>query len=260
MSLPKLQDWFDTKQILHDALQIVLRARLIDRAPLPNSLQYGTVPTHFGATSGDLVFGGVLELHYGSGDLVYRRDGEALFAIDINGKSQTEVFDLVFASFADAGLDLNPTRDKIVGNTPFALDFSQASHYAEVQWRMYTALCMLKGRIAGPQTPVALWPHGFDISTLWFPKVMDEQNEPHINFGFSPGTAEFSQPYIYFYAWPLPETLPEGLPDIVTWNTAWSTPGGMITYDKFYNERQPEIVISDILTDIHKLVAPMLKK
>lgn len=259
MSLPKLQDWLETKQILHDALQIVLRARLIDRAPLPNSMQYSTVPTQFGATSGELTFGGVLELHYGSGDLVYRRNGDAVFAIDINGKSQTEVFDHVFAAFAEAKLNLQPTRDKIVGKTPFTLDLMQASQYAEVQWRMYITLSMLKGRIVGPQTPVALWPHGFDISTLWFPDVMDEHNESHINFGFSPGTPEVGQPYVYFYAWPLPEKLPEGLPDIVTWNTSWSTPGGMIEYDKFSNERQPEIVVSDILTDIYNRVAPMMK-
>lgn len=258
MSLPKLQDWQDTKQILHDAIQIVLRARLINRDPMPNSLQYSTLPTHFGATSGELAFGGVLEFHYVSGDIVYRRNGDSIFAVDINGKSQTEAFEQVFEAFGEAGLDLEPTRDKITGLTPFELDLEQAFEYADVQWRMYTVLGMLKGRMVGGQTPIALWPHGFDLSTLWFPGKMDEHNEPHMNFGFSPGTPEVGQPYIYFYAYPLPEKLPDGLPDIVTWNTAWSTPGGVIEYDKFCDERQPEIALLDILTDIYNLVAPMI--
>jgi hypothetical protein len=258
MSLPKLQEWQRTKQVLHDALQIVLRASLIDRDPQPNDLQYSTVPTHFGATSGELTFGGVLELHYVSGDLVYRRDGEPVFAVDINGKSQTEVFDHVFKAFAEAGLDLDPTRDKITGLAPFVLDLDQASGYAALQWHMYMTLSMLKGRLYGPQTPVALWPHGFDLSTLWFPGAMDEQNEPHINFGFSPGTPDVGQPYVYFYTWPVPDQLPDGLPEMMTWNTAWSTPGGLLEYEKFRDERQPELVVVELLTDIYQLVAPLL--
>jgi hypothetical protein len=111
----------------------------------------------------------------------------------------------------------------------------------------------------GPQTPIILWPHGFDQSTLWFVDGMDEHKDPQINVGFSPGTSDVGQPYFYFYAWPVPDRLPEKLPDAIWWNTAWSTPGGVLTYEKFANESDPDAFVTHVLDEVYQTASAMLK-
>ena len=108
------------------------------------------------------------------------------------------------------------------------------------------------------KTPIALWSHGFDLSTLWFVDGMDEHKDSQMNFGFSPGTPDVGQPYFYFYAYPVPDGVHEKLPDVITWNTAWSTPGGVLEYEKFAGESDPEGFVLDVLTAVYQTTSPML--
>ena len=110
----------------------------------------------------------------------------------------------MFDAFEQVVHKLDPDRKKVTETTPFQPDSDQAKTYAQVMWRMFGTLARLKAHMYGPQTPIALWPHGFDLSTIWFVDGMEERYDPHINFGFSPGTPDVGQPYFYFYAWPVP--------------------------------------------------------
>ena len=183
-------------------MQPLRSARLLGVDPMPNDLHYSTMPTRTGASTGPLSFGGALHLNYASGTIVYQREEQTVFSIELNGHNQTSLFDAVFARFADAGHDLDPNRSKVTETTPFKLDLAQARTYVEVQRRMYGVLAEMKAHMNGPQTPLVLWPHGFDLSTIWFVDGMDESNDPQVCFGFSPGTPDVGQPYFYFYAWP----------------------------------------------------------
>tara|TARA_R110002096_G_scaffold259030_1_gene452577 strand:- start:39656 stop:40474 length:819 start_codon:yes stop_codon:yes gene_type:complete len=61
-------------------------------------------------------------------------------------------------------------------------------------------------------TPVAVWPHHFDIGGI---VILDPnkpfKEAPQIGFGMSPGDAQIDEPYYYITPWPLPQgvDLPE---------------------------------------------------
>jgi hypothetical protein len=259
MTLPDLSNWDATKTALHQSLQALRSTRLLGVDPMPSDLHYGTLPTPSGATTGPLRFGGELRLDYVRAAAVYERDGAEVFAVGLDCYNQTSFFDAVFAAFKAAGHNLQPNHDKVTETTAFNFDKGQASTYAALQWRMYSVLSRLKGRMYGPQTPIALWPHGFDLSTIWFADGMDEHQDPQINFGFSPGTPDVGQPYFYFYAWPVPDGLSERMPSIVTWNSNWSTPGGVIRYDQFAGADDPDGLVLDTLTQVYNTASAMVR-
>ena len=256
MSLPALTDWEATKNALHQAMQILRSVRLLGVDAMPNELHYGTLPVPTGASTGPLRFGGDLRLDYSRAAIIYEQNGVEVFRVELSGHSQTSLFDAVFAAFEAAGHKLEPTRSKITETAPFQLDHAQANTYAQVQQRMFGVLAALKARMYGPQTPIILWPHGFDLSTLWFVEGMDEHNDPHLNFGFSPGTADVGQPYFYFYAWPVPNSLNERLHPLLLWHTQWRTPGAILTYDKFAHD--PEALAVPILVESYRMASEML--
>jgi hypothetical protein len=260
MSLPDLSNWDDTKSALHQSMQVLRSTRLLGVDPMPSDLHYSTIPTPYGASSGELNFGGELRLDYGRAVYIYLKDGADVFTVSLESKNQTSLFDTVFAEVEQAGHSLEPNRAKVTQTTPFALDKSVAATYAELQWRMYGILGKLKGRMYGPQTPIALWPHGFDISSRWYVDGMNEREDPHVNFGFSPGTPDVGQPYFYFYAWPAPDGLSQKLPDAITWNAEWGVPGGFLKYEQFANESDPDGMVLEIMTACYHTAADMLRK
>ncbi len=259
MALPELSDWDATRTALHQAMQVLRSTRLLGSDPLPNDLHYSAIPIATGATTGALSFGGELQLDYTRAAIVYLNDGGEVFNVPLAGHNQTSLFDATFAAFARAGHALEPNRGKITETTAFKLHHETAKHYAEIQWRMYIVLSVVKGRMLGGQTPVALWPHGFDLSTLWFVAGMNEHEDPHVNFGFSPGTPDIGQPYFYFYAWPVPAGLADKLPETMTWHTAWSTPGGILRYDQFANDAAPEALPGNALISVYHTVSALMR-
>ena len=259
MRLPNLSDWEDTRNSLHQALRILSVTRVVDIDPLPNELQYSTIPTATGATTGVLKSGGELSLDFVQATIMYRRDGTDIFSVDLQGHNQKSLAETVFIEFDNVGITITPNWSKVEATTPFGVDKDQAQAFSEMMWRMLTSLARLKGRLYGGQTPLVLWAHGFDLSTLWFLDGMDEQQDPHINFGFSPGTSDVGQPYTYCYAWPVPEGLENRLPANVIWNAAWSTPGCILPYDRFATEDNPEGIVTDTLLEVYRVASEMMK-
>lgn len=258
MSLPDYTTWTATRRALHQSMQVLRSARLLGSEPLPNDLHYSTLPTPQGATTGPLRNGGEVILDYRRLAIAIRRGDEEVATIPLAGHSQTSLFDAAFDALAAAGLEGDPARGKVTETEPFAVDAEQGAAFAEVQWRMFRALARAKARFLGPQTPIALWPHGFDLSTLWFVRGMDERRDPQINFGFSPGTPDVGQPYVYVTAWPAPDGLAERLPAGMEWHTAWSTPGGLLRYETFANGDDPETVVAEALIDAYRAASELL--
>jgi hypothetical protein len=217
------------------------------------------MPIPSGASTGPLKFGGELLLDYARAAIIYRQDGMDVFSVGLAEQHQTSLFDAVFEQFTKAGHNFEANRAKITETRVFSVNLELAAAYAEVQWRMYTALSWVKGRMLGPQTPIMLWPHGFDLSTLWFVDGMNEREDPHINIGFSPGTPDVGQPYVYFYTWSSPEGLAAKLPPNVVWHTGWSAPGGYIKYESFANTSDPEGIVLDAMSQVWKIASDLMK-
>jgi hypothetical protein len=257
--LPALSHWDGTRTALHQALQVLRSTRLLGVDPMPNSLEYGTTPTAYGATTGLLKFGGELQLDFSRCAVVYRKDGTEVFSVPLAGHHQTSLFDTVFAAFDKAGHPFKPDRAKITNTTAFKFDPEAARTYASVMWQMYTALARFRGRVFGWQSPVTLWPHGFDLSFLWFSSGSDERRDPHLNFGFSPFTPDVGQPYVYFYAYPVLPGLENEIPAPMHWHTAWATPGGVLEYDQFAGTNDPEGMVEDVLLQVYRAASARIK-
>jgi hypothetical protein len=257
--LPALSNWEDTRIALHQSLQVLRSTRLLGIDPLPNSLEYGTIPTSSGATTGPLKFGGELQLDFGKGAIIFQRGGVAVFRVALAGHNQTTLFDAVFEAFGQAGNDFQPNRNKITNTTPFNFDSEAARVYADVMWRLYTALARFRGRALGWMTPVTLWPHGFDLSFLWFPHGSEETKDAHLNFGFSPFTPDVGQPYVYFYAYPIVAGLETAIPAPMRWHTAWATPGGVLEYEHFANASDPETMVEDVLFQVYRAASAQMQ-
>lgn len=255
--LPVLANWDATRKALHQALQPLRDSRIITVGRLPNFLHLALLPSRSGIVTGPLAWGGDLKLDFGKSHIVYLKQDEEVFSIPLADHTQSSLFNKVFAEFRDLGHELTPRQDGVTENEPLAPDVEHGAAYAEVLWRMHTALARVKASFYGNQTPSVVWPHGFDLSTIWFLDKPDEE-APHINYGFSPGTPDIDQPYIYFYAYPLPTGLREKMPAEVSWITTWSTPGGYIRYDRFQSESDPEAFVEQLLSEIHRIASAML--
>ena len=135
--------------------------------------------------------------------------------------------------------------------TPFAIDSTAAADYARLLYSAYTALARFRARLLGTMTPMVVWPHGFDLSFLWFRgNDLDEHSQPHMNFGFSPGSAGFPRPYIYAYAYPPPKDLTERpIPAPARWFTeSWN--GAVVDYDNLADD-EPEAQIEKLARAIY---------
>jgi hypothetical protein len=105
---------------------------------------------------------------------------------------------------------------------------------------------------------MVVWPHGFDLSFLWFTHGLDESKDPHMNFGFSPSSPGFARPYIYAYAHPKPPGMFDvEIPQYARWNTdPWT--GIALDYEVMAVEEDVESVIEKTLLQIHTAISPLM--
>ena len=60
-----------------------------------------------------------------------------------------------------------------------------------------------------------LWPHHFDIATLWtLDAGVDAEEARSVGMGLSPGDGTYAQPYWYVTPWPYPQATAEELPPL----------------------------------------------
>ena len=135
-----------------------------------------------------------------------------------------------------------------------------SAEYAEALYRIFTATPRFRARLAGPQTPIVVWPEHFDLSTLWFPTDDRSDAAPVMNFGFAPFDGTTERPYLYAYAYPMPagfETLP--LPAPARWQTATYN-GLFVAYDDLAKADDPEALIEALFEQVYALLAPSLTR
>jgi len=261
-SLPRLDGpaWEATRRALHQATRVLGSIRAAASPALPNELRHGVHPQPRGASTGALDFGGEFELDYVRASVYFKRNGTEVFALPLAGYHQQSFFAEVLGCLDEHGIAARVPGDKIVHEEPFSIDTAHAAAYADVQWRMFRAIARAKSRMYGPQTPITLWPHGFDLSTIWFASGMDEKNDPHVNFGFSPGTEDIPGPYVYVYAWPAHGELLDTLSEGWVRHDGWSTPGAVLHYADLAIGPDPIGRVAELLTSAYSSVAPRLAR
>ncbi|MEZ4671896.1 MAG: DUF5996 family protein [Anaerolineae bacterium] len=258
MTLPALANWEPTRTALHQAAQVVGGVRKVSVPALPNYAHLGLYVTAKGVTSGRLADGGIIDLNFAERALVYTCPEASVNPIPLDGHTQQSLADALLKTMADADHPSTIDRTKITGQTPLNPHPDAAAEYQAALHSVYSAIARFRGRLLGGLSPMIVWPHGFDLSTLWFAKGFEEQRDPHMNVGFSPGSAGFPRPYIYVYASPLPDAffdvrLPQGARFTrETWK------GIVIDYDFLREQANHELVLEGMLTDIFAALAPLM--
>ena len=176
-----------------------------------------------------------------------------VFAVSLkaqNGQSLTE------ALAHELGLEAEAVEaPEHSGPALFELNPAQGAGYAHALYAIYTGLARFRARLLGTMTPLVVWPHGFDLSSLWFfGSDPDESSQPHFAVGFSPGTAELPRPYLYAYAWPWPEGVEERpLSAGARWhNGEWR--GALLEYDDFRAGDTPEHTVEAVARAFYEVL------
>lgn len=259
MTLPTLTAWENTRAGLHHAAQTLGAIRKLAAPPLPNYAHLGLFVTPYGLTTGPLPFGHL------SLDFIQRvvrcHIGPNTHNIALAGHTQITLLDRVLETLNHAGHPLSPDRSKISNDTLFAIDEAQSAAYAQALFAVFTAIARFRARLLGALSPMIVWPHGFDLSFLWFPgPSMDEQKDPHMNFGFSPGSPGIDHPYIYAYVWPLPDHLTQlPLPAPAHWHTqGWI--GVVLSYNEIITSADPAGQIETILDTVYRAISGLMSR
>jgi hypothetical protein len=245
MPLPPLPNWETTRDNLQRAAQLLNAVRVQSVEKMPNHLHHSLHITPRGLSTGILSNGAEIAL-----DFV----GANVNGVPLNGNN--------LKSLSGQVLDkhhLEVSMDKLQDETPFTVDTALSADYAQVLYSVFTALARFRARLYGPMSPIVVWPHHFDVSFLWFATKEDDESQPHMNFGFSPGDAGIPRPYLYAYAYPHPaEATRIVLPPPARWHTEGWT-GVRVDYDEWRIESNPEMMLEALLLNVFEKVSPLLR-
>ena len=249
-SLPELTNYRESIESLRQATRVLGQVRAQGHEPMKNHLQWATKPTPYGLSTGHLENGYELQLHFIEKKITFVENSEEVFSIELEGSSQEMLVGEVFRLLNEHGVNYQPEENKENASNPFVFDDLSIKNYLATQTRVQKTLDTIRGQLKGNKTPVVVWPHGFDLSFLWFKEGEDEQTDSHMIFGFSPGLSD-DEPYLYSYAWPTPDGfVGSDLPPGASWERDWPTPGAKIPYSSFAGLEDPEEFIQEALLSL----------
>lgn len=259
MALPALPDWGSTRMALHQAAQVIGGVRAAVAEPEPNWGHLGLRVVPDGLTTGALPSVGELVLDFRTLTILYKPANQEPLGCSLVQHSQKSLADTVEQMLVALGKPVTLKRDKITGETVFDLDPDLAADYARVLFLFFEIFRHFHESLPGEKSRLVVWPHGFDLSFLWFVTDRLSEQAPHMAFGFSPSSAGLERPYLYSYPHPIPDGLTKlELPALTRWHTQGWT-GTVTDYDALLREPDPAAVISGILRDIFTRVSPMVR-
>ncbi len=259
MTLPALLNWDTTRTTLHQAAQVIGAVRAGVAAPEPNWAHLGLRVAPEGLTTGVLPAVGELVLDFRMLTILYKPTTQDRVNFALAEHSQVSLANAIETTLIGLGHPTVLKRDKITSDTNFNMDEETAADYARVLFLLYEIYRSFRESLPGEKSRLVVWPHGFDLSFLWFATKAISEQSPHMAFGFSPYSAGLERPYLYTYAYPTPD----GLTDIeLPVNTKWHTKGwtGTVTgYDTLISEPDPVPMIENILRQLFTRVSPLLR-
>jgi hypothetical protein len=259
MALPALSNWDTTRIALHQAAQVVGAVRAAMAAPEPNWAHVGLRVLPEGLTTGVLPAIGELVLDFRTLTILYKPTNQDQVGFALAQHSQLSLADAVENTLIELGHPTTLKRDKITGDTVFDMDADAAADYARVLFLLYEILRSFRESLPGEKSRLVVWPHGFDMSFLWFASEVASEQAPHMAFGFSPYSAGLERPYLYTYAYPIPGGLTDlALPDQTSWHKVGWT-GTVTLYDALIARPDPVTTIENLLRYMFTQVSPLLR-
>jgi hypothetical protein len=260
MPLPALTGWEDTCAALHEAAQVIGAARAAVAAPEPNWTHLGLRVVPRGLSTGLLPSVGELVLDFPTLAVVYHSpEGESVtFALDQH--TPKTLAHAVENGLTTSGHPVALKRDRISDEAMPVADPVLAADYANVLYMLAETFGEFRGGLPGQKSPLVVWPHGFDLSFLWFATGDASEEAPHMAFGFSPGSPGLGRPYIYSYVYPVPEGLTDhDLPALTRWHTEGWT-GTVTAYDDLAGTDDAAAVVAATLRTLYTSLSPTLSR
>ncbi|HEU5102875.1 MAG TPA: DUF5996 family protein [Roseiflexaceae bacterium] len=283
-SLPALANWERSSDSLHEAAMLLGAIRQLARAREANYLELAMRVERTGLSTDTLPGGGVVLFDFERAALTYTPKAGTPITIPLAGQSQASLIEALLIamdtrgegllarpddqwSFTQAllmrldrgGHPFKPKPGELTNDAQLTIDARVSAEYAQALDRIFTAMARFRARLAGPQTPIVVWPEHFDLSTLWFP-TNDRSDEAKVmNFGFAPFDGATERPYLYAYAYPMPEGFEQlPLPAPASWHTeGWK--GMFVAYDDLARADDPEALIEALFEHVYALLAPTLR-
>ncbi|NLE52062.1 MAG: hypothetical protein GX613_11715 [Chloroflexi bacterium] len=260
MALPDLShEWPATKQALHQPAQILGAIRAAVAPPQINYLHLGLRVLPGRLTTGPLAALGEWQLDLRTQTLRWFPLSGRTMALSTQNTTQRALTETVVKVLAHTGHNVTLDRARLGGDTPLKPNPTTAAAYGDALTAVFTLYERLRAALPGVKTPLVVWPHGFDLSFLWFPRQIESEESAHLSFGFSPGSAGLDRPYFYAYAHPIPAGLTATpLPEPARWHkAAWT--GMVLPYDEVAPREDAQAAIMDILRAVFEQMASQLR-
>jgi hypothetical protein len=260
MPLPALSGWEDTRAALHRAAQVIGAARATVATPEPNWTHLGLRVVPRGLSTGPLPAVGDLVLDFPKLAVVYHSPEGKSVTFALGRHTQKSLADAVENGLMASGHPISLKRDQISDDAMPAADLVLAADYAHVLYVLFETFGEFRAELPGQKSPLIVWPHGFDLSFLWFATGDASEEAPHMAFGFSPGSPGLDRPYIYSYVYPIPEGLTDHeLPALTRWHTEGWT-GTVIAYDDLAGTDDAAAVVAATLRVLYTSLSPTLSR
>ncbi len=259
MTLPALLNWDTTRTALHQAAQVIGAVRAAVAAPEPNWAHLGLRVAPEGLTTGVLPAVGELVLDFRMLTILYKPTTQDPVNFALAEHSQVSLANAIETTLIGLGHPTVPQTRQNHERHQLDINEETAADYARVLFLLYETYRSFRESLPGEKSRLVVWPHGFDLSFLWFATKATSEQSPHMAFGFSPYSAGLERPYLYTYAYPTPD----GLTAIeLPANTKWHTKGwtGTVTgYDTLISEPDPVPMIENILRQLFTRISPLLR-
>lgn len=282
--LPALANWERSSHSLHEAAMLLGAIRQLARAREANYLELAMRVEPAGLSTDTLPGGGVVLLDFARAALSYTPKAGAPVSIPLAGQSQASLLEALLIAMDTRGEGLlarpddqwsftqtllmrldrgghpyKPKPGELTNDAPLSVDARVSAEYAQALDRIFTATARFRAHLAGPQTPIVVWPEHFDLSTLWFATNDRGDAAPVMNFGFAPFDSATERPYLYAYAYPMPERFEQlPLPAPARWHTeGWK--GMSVAYDDLARVDDPVGLIESLFERVYELLAPTLR-
>jgi hypothetical protein len=157
-------------------------------------------------------------------------DGEIVWRESLDGRTFKEAGDRLVQALAQQGVDgahfFDPLAYEmdphpVAAGAPFALADHAEGLMALGAWYANAASALehaLGAHGARQPSPMRIWPHHFDMASIFFLDEGDPETARSVNTGFSPGDGSIPEPYFYVTPYPTPARLPN-LPAPGAWHT-----------------------------------------
>lgn len=260
-----LNDWRETRDTLHKYCRLVGAIREALSKPLPHALHTNLLISRSGFTTSILykepsslnqTFEVILDLSHKRLRIIsnYR---EPLY-IALTGQSLNALCDETCSLMTDIGIKPPIERPSFIEGTRGRFDAEPLKAYWKAVTSINHILKEIKKELPKETSPVQLRPDDFSLILNWFGKglpLASELSTEQVEFGFSTGNENVSEPYFYLYSFPESEILEEFTKPGTFIRTKGNLKMAVLPLSKAIHSKFPEKTI----TNFFKSVKPLFK-